>query len=61
MKIAPFLLGAMSASKDFTEIFENHQNLTGSPVLADDDILISAEFQQEKGNFEDFYFSKSKF
>lgn len=61
MKIAPFLLGVMNASKNFTEIFENHQNLTGSPVLVDDDILISAEFEQEKGNFGDFYFSNSKF
>ena len=61
MKIAPFLLGVMNASKNFTEIFENHQNLTGSLVLVDDDILISAEFEQEKGNFGDFYFSNSKF
>ena len=61
MKIAPFLFGALGASKNFTEIVENHQNLTGSPVLSDDDILISAVFQQEKGNFKNFYFQNQNF
>ena len=47
MKIAAFLLSAIAAAKKFTENFENHQNLTGRPVLAPDDVLIS--IVQEKG------------